>query len=594
ARHRVLRNHRTLRHAPKPPREQAQRPAQRVTSPPNREETHKIGRISPSGTIAEYPIPTAASEPEGITTGADGALWFTETATNKIGRITAAGAIAEYPNTAGGSGPYGITSGSDGKIWFTEDRTDDIGVLDLSGDTFSQYGPTPGEPLAIAAGSDGALWFTAGLGYVGRITTSGDMSSLPTPSASSALMPIVSGPDGDLWIGVKGAPSMLDRVTTGDVFTQFDLPAGSSASVERLGVGPDGQIWLAGGGDLTSMSTGGVVDTFSGIYPSGDTIGGIAAGPSDTLWLTDATSSTIYRVSLGTPALAASLLPAASISKSSGVVSGTLSVPSGDLPEPASYSFQYGTTSAYGSSSPTVSATASPSGTQVSAPLSGLAPYTTYHYRLVATGCAPSSCSAATGDQSFTTGLTLTPVLGQSVGVAAISGKVLVRLPGKHRFVRVSAGRLIGVGSEVNARHGKVLIESATATVPEQLASGQFSGGLFVVTQPSAGTTTDLTLATSFAACKAPARHGLLERSARKSRSRSHRVVNQVFGNAHGDYSTRGHYAAAADEGTSWRIADRCDGTYVAVSNGSVEVTDFVRHRSFALTAGQHYLAAAR
>ncbi|MGA2470274.1 MAG: hypothetical protein ABSG64_06255, partial [Solirubrobacteraceae bacterium] len=41
ARHRVLRNHRTLRHAPKPPREQAQRPAQRVTSPPNREETHK-------------------------------------------------------------------------------------------------------------------------------------------------------------------------------------------------------------------------------------------------------------------------------------------------------------------------------------------------------------------------------------------------------------------------------------------------------------------------------------------------------------------------------------------------------------------------
>jgi hypothetical protein len=67
--------------------------------------------------------------------------------------------------------------------------------------------------------------------------------------------------------------------------------------------------------------------------------------------------------------------------------------------------------------------------------------------------------------------------------------------------------------------------------------------------------------------------------------------VNEVFGNAHGQFSTRGHYATAADQGTGWRTADRCDGTLISVSAGKVTVTDFVHHRTLVLTAGHHYLA---
>jgi streptogramin lyase len=47
----------------------------------------KIGRITPSGTITEYPIPTSQSDLWGITAGPDGNLWFTEGNGNKIGRI---------------------------------------------------------------------------------------------------------------------------------------------------------------------------------------------------------------------------------------------------------------------------------------------------------------------------------------------------------------------------------------------------------------------------------------------------------------------------------------------------------------------------
>jgi hypothetical protein len=59
---------------------------------------HKGGGGTPSrpGTITSFPVPTAASNPEGITAGPDGNLWFTEYNANKIGRITPGGATSGF------------------------------------------------------------------------------------------------------------------------------------------------------------------------------------------------------------------------------------------------------------------------------------------------------------------------------------------------------------------------------------------------------------------------------------------------------------------------------------------------------------------
>ena len=54
--------------------------------------THQI----PPGTITEFSIPTAGSNPYDITAGPDGNLWFTEHDANKIGRITPSGAVTEF------------------------------------------------------------------------------------------------------------------------------------------------------------------------------------------------------------------------------------------------------------------------------------------------------------------------------------------------------------------------------------------------------------------------------------------------------------------------------------------------------------------
>jgi streptogramin lyase len=53
-------------------------------------EGNKIGRITPSGTITEFPIPTSGSlsGSGGIALGPDGAIWFVEFGANKIGRFS--------------------------------------------------------------------------------------------------------------------------------------------------------------------------------------------------------------------------------------------------------------------------------------------------------------------------------------------------------------------------------------------------------------------------------------------------------------------------------------------------------------------------
>jgi streptogramin lyase len=64
-----------------------------------------------------------------ITNGPDGNVWFTEVAANRIGVITPSGTIAEYTIPTPVSGPFGITLGPDNNLWFTEFNTGQIGKV---------------------------------------------------------------------------------------------------------------------------------------------------------------------------------------------------------------------------------------------------------------------------------------------------------------------------------------------------------------------------------------------------------------------------------------------------------------------------------
>src|SRR5260221_14190711 len=91
--------------------------------------------------IYEFPIPTAASGPDGIVFGPDGNLWFTEETGDAIGRMTTGGVFTEYPLPTLGAAPGGISTGPDGALWFTEIVANKIGRITTDGKV-SEY-PIP-------------------------------------------------------------------------------------------------------------------------------------------------------------------------------------------------------------------------------------------------------------------------------------------------------------------------------------------------------------------------------------------------------------------------------------------------------------------
>ena len=47
----------------------------------------RVGRVTPSGQVTEYTIPTPYSPVQRLTAGPDGNIWFAENGANKIGYI---------------------------------------------------------------------------------------------------------------------------------------------------------------------------------------------------------------------------------------------------------------------------------------------------------------------------------------------------------------------------------------------------------------------------------------------------------------------------------------------------------------------------
>src|SRR5262245_22401380 len=79
----------------------------------------------------------------------------------------------------------------------------------------------------------------------------------------------------------------------------------------------------------------------------------------------------------------------------------------------------------------------------------------------------------------------------------------------------------------------------------------------------------------------------------RKPRGRAtpQTVVRQVWGQGKGRFRTKGRFASATVRGTFWLTADRCDGTFVRVRVGVIQVSDFPRRRQATVRPGGTYLA---
>jgi hypothetical protein len=235
--------------------------------------------------------------------------------------------------------------------------------------------------------------------------------------------------------------------------------------------------------------------------------------------------------------------------------------------------------------------------------VSGLLPNALYHLRLVATNSAGTTFGQ---DVTFTTAsapLPGSPTLGQSFNIAPVSGLVLVLIHG--HLVPLTQLQQLPAGVTVDSLHGTFQLTTATGgggSAHDAAAkgkrvktqTGKFGGAVVRLHQTRSGANRGLTTlmlvesafkgAPGQAICNA---HGAGDAHAAKAS----KVIQLLHASAHGKFSTSGRYSAATVRGTVWTMSARCDGTLTHVITDSVAVTDFVRHRTIVLHAGQSYLA---
>jgi virginiamycin B lyase len=263
----------------------------------------RIGRITTAGALTEFPVPVdspTVTKLDGILTGPDGALWYTYTQDRAIGRITTSGAITKYPipfNIQNPLQPSNLVTGPDGAIWISGGGTPALGRITTSG-SYTQFPlPIGSGAVDITVGPDGALWFTGfrnGASSIGRMTTSGAVTWYQFAPNMISLNGIVAGPDGALWFtAING--NLIGRITTNGVFTSYSLPNSTSEPWDITN-GPDGALWFteSGGQRIGRITTVGVVTE----YPIGSTNfpKGITTGPDGALWFAEPSSNRIGRL----------------------------------------------------------------------------------------------------------------------------------------------------------------------------------------------------------------------------------------------------------------------------------------------------------
>ena len=101
--------------------------------------TSIVGRITTTGSVTEYSLPpvpgSLPNSPTGIASGPDGGVWFVSncsifdvgSCSDSIGRVSPGGVVAVYPlPSLNGHFTGGITAGPDGNMWFAARYTNSV------------------------------------------------------------------------------------------------------------------------------------------------------------------------------------------------------------------------------------------------------------------------------------------------------------------------------------------------------------------------------------------------------------------------------------------------------------------------------------
>lgn len=180
------------------------------------------------------------------------------------------------------------------------------------------------------------------------------------------------------------------------------------------------------------------------------------------------------------------------------------------------------------------------------------------------------------------------PEAKETANVQRATGTIKYRVGGKGPWITLVAGAQIPLGSEIDARDGRVGVFVIGANGQPQ--SADFFGGIFVLDQQGSPLSTWLALTGSGlpqASTRAVAGGPVASAAAKKKRKPKRRL----WGDGKGDFRTAGNGSSASVRGTKWLVEDYADGTLTKVARGVVTVRDRCKKRTVTLRAGQQYFA---
>jgi streptogramin lyase len=572
------------------------------------EETHNaVGRITPGAVITEFTAGFPTGSPRGIVTGPDGNLWVAMAGANgAIAKVTKAGEVTEFDVPTAGD-PNDIAVGPDNNLWYVDSAAHLIGRITPTGSIteFTDGLSSSSAPSGITKGPDGAMWFTeADTGKIGRITTAGVITEFSSGlSGGDVPDDIVMGPDKNLWFTLNSDPGGIGRITPEGDVTEFSDGLTMNSGPRGIAPGPDGALWFTEStapGRIGRITTEGDITEYSSGFVSILNPWYIAAGPDGNMWFTgNNVQGHVGRITL--PPLVRDML-ADQITTTSARLRAKVR-PNSQATE---YHFEYGPTDAYGAKTATAYAGSTYDLGVVMATVDGLAPSTEYHFRLVATNDAGSTEGP---DRTFRTAdpppadpsvhepperpAKPEPEFGKSV-VVEPEGKVRVKAP-DGEWESLPADAELPVGAMLDTRRGTVALSSTGCRGGTQ--TGTFGGGIFSVRQPRSGCgRVDVYLrGGNFKSCPRLTARQRRARGSRTATASRTRRVRQLWGrDSGGRFRSHGRHSHATVRGTRWLTVDRCDGTLTRVTQGSVAVRDFTRHRTVVVRAGHSYVAKSR
>jgi virginiamycin B lyase len=261
-----------------------------------------VVHITTGCVLSPYTIPTGSANPQGITLGENGNMWFTEYNSSKIAEVTPAGSISEFGTLFGSDQPQMLADRGDGTIWYAGYGGNHVGYVDefngVAGETTL---PTGGSgPWDLAEAPDGNLYVSENLNDdMARLAT---LFQSPIPqtgvTSGSESESVVLGPDGNLWFTQFG----LDHigVVSPSTFVQIASYATASASSVPVDItaGKDAALWYTESGTdrigrmLTDGTSGGEYHTLS----SNTGLKGIATGSDGAIWFCESNTSKVGRL----------------------------------------------------------------------------------------------------------------------------------------------------------------------------------------------------------------------------------------------------------------------------------------------------------